>query len=332
MSLSSLNDQLNLSRAQNQQHLSYSSNVYNKSLSTTSPELMGVSSPEDMFSQQSSHANNSSQLSPKAEDNTSPRRDNSNRKWVRQMTKRLKDFMTSTTYNNINSENNSVQSQQQPSTADYNRNFGVALDKCESSSVSHYIPAVVELCTRLIELHVNDEGIYRKVGQKQVVTALRAQLNRGILNIDVSDYNWDNPHAVVSLLKCFLNELPDSLTTSQNYNEFIHVSRIEDHQTRLVAIKRLLHHRLAACNFETLKYLTAHLRRVAAAFQHNKMTIKNLCIAFSQSIVRHNDANCETIKADHVSQSLIIELMLIYVGFCVICATVTRTDHVAFEK
>ena len=74
---------------------------------------------------------------------------------------------------------------------------------------------MIEVCTRLIELHIIDEGIYRKVGQKQVVNSLRSQLNRGILNIDVSDYNWDNPHAVVSLLKCFLNELPDSLTTSR---------------------------------------------------------------------------------------------------------------------
>jgi hypothetical protein len=66
----------------------------------------------------------------------------------------------------------------------------------------------------LIELHIVDEGLYRKVGQKQVVTALRSQLNYGVLNIDTADFNWDNPHAVVSLLKLFLNELPDSLTTS----------------------------------------------------------------------------------------------------------------------
>ena len=88
-----------------------------------------------------------------------------------------------------------------------------------------YVPVVIELCTRLIELHIIDEGLYRKVGQKQVVISLRAQLNSGILNIDISDYNWDNPHAVVSLLKCFLNELPDSLTTSSKNSE-INLRRI----------------------------------------------------------------------------------------------------------
>lgn len=87
--------------------------------------------------------------------------------------------------------------------------------------------------------------------------------------------------------------------------------RIDQHHMRLIAIKKLLR-RLSIYNYETLRFLSAHLRRVAAAHQHNKMTIKNLCIAFSQSLIRLNEANCETIKSDHVSQSLLIELILIY--------------------
>lgn len=78
---------------------------------------------------------------------------------------------------------------------------------------------VIEICTRLIELHVNDEGLYRKVGQKQVVSSLRSQLNNGVMQINITDINWNNPHAVVSLLKCFLNQLPDSLTTSRKYTK-----------------------------------------------------------------------------------------------------------------
>ena len=44
------------------------------------------------------------------------------------------------------------------------------------------------------------------------------------------------------------------------------------------------------------------------------MTIKNLAIAFSQSIVRFNEANCETIKTDHLAQSLLIEIIIVYVS------------------
>jgi hypothetical protein len=43
---------------------------------------------------------------------------------------------------------------------------------------------------------------------------LRMQMNKGVRYIDVSDFNWENVHAIVSLLKCFLNELPDSIITT----------------------------------------------------------------------------------------------------------------------
>ncbi len=94
----------------------------------------------------------------------------------------------------------------------------------------------------------------------------------------------------------------------------IHACRIDNHHMRLIAIKKLLK-RLPIYNYETIKYLSAHLRRVASAYQHNKMTIKNLAIAFSQSIVRFNDANCERIKSDHLAQSFLIELVIVYVIF-----------------
>lgn len=206
-----------------------------KSLNNTT--TFNMSSPDDQFAAtttssttpNSSNANMNSMISSSVhsrKEDSSPRRDsnNTNRKWVRQMTRRIRDFMTNTNTGELSVSNDhdaTTHHHQLQSTNSLenmytmNRNFGVPLDKCESSSVSPYVPVVVEVCTRLIELHIIDEGIYRKVGQKQVVSSLRAQLNKGILNIDISDYNWDNPHAVVSLLKSFLNELPDSLTTSR---------------------------------------------------------------------------------------------------------------------
>lgn len=96
------------------------------------------------------------------------------------------------------------------------------------------------------------------------------------------------------------------------YGEFLNACQIESHQMRLLAIKKLLT-RLPQHNYETIKFLSAHLRRVAAAYYYNKMTIKNLSISFSQSIVRHNLANSEQIRSDHIYQSNILELWLIYV-------------------
>jgi hypothetical protein len=96
------------------------------------------------------------------------------------------------------------------------------------------------------------------------------------------------------------------------YNDLIQACRVEPHHQRLAGIKKLLR-QLPKTNYETMKYLSAHLRRVAASYQHNKMTIKNICIAFSQSIIRHNEANCETIKTDHMLQSHLMENVLAYV-------------------
>jgi hypothetical protein len=318
-SMNSMNNSSNsLNDAQQNQTMKMANNYYNKS---NSSERMTVSSsPDDTFALSPMQRSKLDDISPRRQDTTAVTQasnagSTTNRKWVRQMTRRIKDFMTNTSASDDQQQTHGQSSQHNLSESpdNLNRNFGVALDKCESSSTSPYVPVVIEVCTRLIELHINDEGIYRKVGQKQVVNSLRAQLNQGILNIDISDFNWDNPHSVVSLLKCFLNELPDSLTTSNLYSDFIQVCRIDHHQIRLMAIRKLLR-KLPVHNFEALKYLSAHLRRVAAAYQHNKMTIKNLCIAFSQSIVRHKDANCETIRLDHVAQSLLIELIIIYVS------------------
>lgn len=79
---------------------------------------------------------------------SSPRRDTitsgstNNRKWVRQMTRRIRDFVTNTYTNDLSSSASSSMAgagfeisnnDELPST---NRNFGVALTKCESSSIS----------------------------------------------------------------------------------------------------------------------------------------------------------------------------------------------------
>jgi hypothetical protein len=67
-------------------------------------------------------------------EDSSPRRDNSNRRWVRQMTRRIRDFMTNTSTTDDQLHSHTDQDHQNES--DSNRNFGVPLDKCEPSSTS----------------------------------------------------------------------------------------------------------------------------------------------------------------------------------------------------
>ncbi len=138
-SSNSLNDQMNMSN----------SNLNKTNTKLKSNDLMIASSPEEYFLNNSQISNfnanlnvsnnqvNNSNISPtqvrKSED-TSPRRDNSNRRWVRQMTRRIRDFMTNT---NTNDENlHSHEHENSNLDLDSNRNFGIPLDKCEPSSTS----------------------------------------------------------------------------------------------------------------------------------------------------------------------------------------------------
>ena len=94
-------------------------------------------------------------------------------------------------------------------------NFGIELEECESSSVSRYIPIVVELLTRLVELRgINYQGIYRHAGGLTAVNWLVNELDKGAENIDFNSEKWYDVKAVASTLKTFFAKLPDSLLSS----------------------------------------------------------------------------------------------------------------------
>lgn len=132
----------NSSNSLNEQ-MSLSTSNLTKNKANKPNDLMIASSPEEYFlnnSQMSNLNTNNSNMSPlqnRKGDDISPRRDNSNRRWVRQMTRRIRDFMTNTNTNE--DQSHSQQNDQEHSDLDSNRNFGVPLDKCESSSTSPVI-------------------------------------------------------------------------------------------------------------------------------------------------------------------------------------------------
>ena len=94
-------------------------------------------------------------------------------------------------------------------------NFGIELEECESSSISRYIPIVVEILTSLVELRgINHQGIYRHAGGLTAVHWLVQELDKGIENIDFNSERWYDVKAIASTLKTFFAKLPDSLLSS----------------------------------------------------------------------------------------------------------------------
>lgn len=100
-------------------------------------------------------------------------------------------------------------------------NFGIELEECESSSISRYIPIVVEILTRLVELRgINCQGIYRHAGGVTAVNWLVSELDKGSERIDFNSEKWYDIKAVASTLKTFFAKLPDSLLSSSLYFYF----------------------------------------------------------------------------------------------------------------
>lgn len=111
-------------------------------VSNVSNEL--ISSPDDLFYPNYDHQSMKKGV---VGEDMSPRRDVNNRKWVRQMTKRIKGFVTSNSlvgdFENSTSSslsqnqneltNSETSSNRLPYT---NKNFGLPLEKCEPSSAS----------------------------------------------------------------------------------------------------------------------------------------------------------------------------------------------------
>ena len=73
---------------------------------------------------------------------------------------------------------------------------------------------------------------------------------------------------------------------TDKYADFIDANRKEDPVERLKTLKRLIHD-LPEHHYETLKFLSAHLKTVAENSEKNKMEPRNLAIVFGPTLWGH---------------------------------------------
>lgn len=113
-------------------------------------------------------------------------------------------------------------SRTQPAAASRTSVYGVTLDYLMRDGK---VPLVVDKCIREIEERGLEEvGIYRVAGTGSVVSALKAEFNKNVAKVDLSDPNWADINVVADALKQFLRELPEPLLTYSLYDEFITAS------------------------------------------------------------------------------------------------------------
>ncbi|KAM0443621.1 hypothetical protein ACHAQK_003268 [Fusarium lateritium] len=156
---------------------------------------------------------------------------------------------------------------------------------CSPTDVNVPLPAVVYRCIQYLDSKnaILEEGIFRLSGSNIVIKQLRERFNvEGDINL-VTDRQYYDIHAVASLLKLYLRELPTTILTRDLHMEFLTTMEITDHAEKMVALGELVH-RLPQANATLLKYLIGFLIKIINNADINKMTVRNVGIVFSPTL------------------------------------------------
>lgn len=147
------------------------------------------------------------------------------------------------------------------------------------------LPAVVYRCIQYLDARgaVTEEGIFRLSGSNVVIKQLKERFdNEGDINL-IEDSQYHDIHAVASMLKAYLRELPTSILTRDLHLEFVAVTEMNSQAEKIVALSELVT-RLPQGNATLLKYLIAFLIKIINHADQNKMTVRNVGIVFSPTL------------------------------------------------
>jgi RalA-binding protein 1 len=147
------------------------------------------------------------------------------------------------------------------------------------------LPAVVYRSIEYLDAKnaAGEEGIFRLSGSNVVIKQLRERFNtEGDVNLVTDDQYYDI-HAVASLLKLYLRELPTTILTRELHLEFLAVTELHDISEKISALNGLVH-RLPRANNALLRYLSGFLINIINHADTNKMTVRNVGIVFSPTL------------------------------------------------
>lgn len=147
------------------------------------------------------------------------------------------------------------------------------------------LPSVVYRCIEYLDFKdaVFEEGIFRLSGSNNVIRQLRERFNNeGDVNL-VKDDQFLDMHAVASLLKLYLRELPTTILTRDLHADFVATIEMQDREEKLAVLQELAQ-KLPLANATLLKYLISFLIRIINNSDRNKMTARNVGIVFSPTL------------------------------------------------
>ncbi|GAM89242.1 hypothetical protein ANO11243_072790 [Dothideomycetidae sp. 11243] len=167
--------------------------------------------------------------------------------------------------------------------------FGMPLaeviEYASPTDVPVQLPAVVYRCLEYLRGMdaKSEEGIFRMSGSNVVIKALRERFNtEGDVKLLAPGEQMYDIHAVASLLKLYLRELPATILTRDLHLDFVKCLELDDH-TRIDAFNILVN-RLPPANRELMDKLTGFLREIVDHENVNKMNVRNVGIVFSPTL------------------------------------------------
>ncbi|KAL5382628.1 hypothetical protein DPSP01_006463 [Paraphaeosphaeria sporulosa] len=170
-----------------------------------------------------------------------------------------------------------------------NRNvFGIplaeAVEYTQPIGLNDPIPSVVYRSLEYLRAKnaINEEGIFRLSGSNIVIRALRERFNTEG-DVKLLDGQYYDIHAVASLLKLFLRELPASILTRELHLDFLKVLDLDERSKKIQAFNVLVH-KLPRVNFELLRHMSSFLIEIVDNAGVNKMTVRNVGIVFAPTL------------------------------------------------
>lgn len=95
---------------------------------------------------------------------------------------------------------------------------------------------------------------------------------------------YHDPHAVAGLLKLFLRELPENVLTRHLHPYFTRVVDLVERRDKVNELGALVA-QLPVANYTLLRFLSSHLTHVIQNESINKMSLRNMGIVFSPTLV-----------------------------------------------
>jgi hypothetical protein len=154
-------------------------------------------------------------------------------------------------------------------------------------------PVVLEKCINEIESRpyaLDTEGLYRIAKFFDTVEEIKLAFERNCDHIDLFQEYYPDIHAITCVLKLYLRQLPMPLVIFDIYTQLL---EFRPSSICVTAIHPIIHC-LRPAHFHTLKYVCEHLLKFSHYLICNQMTIENLAILSTPTIMRLEKIECNT--------------------------------------